>query len=58
MRRYEPDGLLSYDSGDYVDGESGMTLKIRGNTSAWQLRKPYKIKLQKKADCCAVAIKI
>ncbi len=50
VRRYEPDGLLSYDSGDYMDGESGMTLKIRGNTSAWQLRKPYKIKLQKKAD--------
>lgn len=41
-----------YDSGDYKDNESGMTIKVRGNTSAFkdEIRKPYKIKLQKKAD--------
>lgn len=39
-----------FNSGDYVKGESGMTIKIRGNTSAWDDKKPYKIKLQKKAD--------
>lgn len=43
------DSLL-FDSGDYEEGISGMTLKIRGNTSARQPKKPYKIKLQKKAD--------
>lgn len=48
--RYEPDGTVSFDSGDYVKGSTGMTLKIRGNTSAYQGRKPYKIKLQAKAD--------
>ncbi|MCM1020661.1 MAG: CotH kinase family protein [Muribaculum sp.] len=48
--RYEPNGEVSFDSEDYVKGETGMTIKIRGNTSAYQSRKPYKIKLQSKAD--------
>ena len=39
-----------YDSGDYEKGKSGMTFKIRGNTSGKADKKPYKIKLQKKAD--------
>lgn len=39
-----------YDSGDYEKGKSGMTFKIRGNTSGKSDKKPYKIKLQKKAD--------
>ncbi len=39
-----------YDSGDYEKDKSGMTIKIRGNSSAYQPKKPYKIKLQKKAD--------
>ena len=39
-----------YESGDYVKGESGMTVRIRGNTSAYLPKKPYKVKLQKKAD--------
>lgn len=39
-----------YESGDYVKGESGMTLKVRGNTSAYKVKKSFKIKLQKKAD--------
>lgn len=41
----------AYDSGEYVNGESGMKIKIRGNSSALATRKnPFKIKLQKKAD--------
>lgn len=43
-------GLISYDSGEYEKGISGMTLKIHGNSSAYADKKPYKIKLQKKAD--------
>ncbi len=39
-----------YDSGDYLEDVSGMTIRIRGNTTAWAKKKPYKIKLQKKAD--------
>lgn len=40
-----------YDSGDYKSGESGLTIKIRGNTSAYfNPKKPYKLKLQKKED--------
>lgn len=41
---------LEYDSGNYEKGKSGMTVKIRGNTSAYTEKKPYKIKLQKKAN--------
>ncbi|MGN0202259.1 MAG: CotH kinase family protein [Candidatus Cryptobacteroides sp.] len=43
-------GKILYDSGEYVADESGMTIKIRGNTSAYSSQKPYKIKLQKKKD--------
>ena len=40
-----------YDSGDYEKNVGGMTIKVRGNTSAaTDEKKPYKIKLQKKAD--------
>ena len=39
-----------YDSGDYEKDVSGMTIKLRGNTSAYEPKKPYKIKLQKKFD--------
>jgi len=48
--RVSCDGKVLFDSGDYVENESGMTLKIRGNTSAYGKQKPYKIKLQKKHD--------
>ncbi len=42
---------MLYDSGEYSKDNSGMTVKIRGNTSAkHEKKKPYKIKLQKKAD--------
>ncbi len=43
-------GEVIYDSGEYVKKESGLTIKIRGNTSGKKPKKPYKIKLQKKAD--------
>jgi len=39
-----------YDSGEYENNVSGMTIKLRGNTSAYEAKKPYKIKLQKKFD--------
>ncbi len=43
-------GDTIYDSGDYEKDVSGMTIKIRGNSSAYLTKKSYKIKLQKKAD--------
>lgn len=43
-------GEILYDSGEYINKESGLTIKIRGNTSGNKLNKPYKLKLQKKAD--------
>lgn len=43
-------GEKLYDSGHYSDGISGMTIKIRGNSSAWEPKKPYRIKLQQPAD--------
>jgi len=39
-----------FDSGDYIKNESGLTIKLRGNTSAYGKKKPYKLKLQKEAD--------
>ena len=47
---YSPNGEIIYSSGEYVKKESGMTVKIRGNTSSYGEKKPYKIKLQKKGD--------
>ena len=44
------EGNVLFDSGEYHEEESGMTISIRGNTTAWGKKKPYKIKLQKKAD--------
>ena len=43
-------GTTLYDSGDYEKDVSGLTVKVRGNTSAIQKKTPYKLKLQKKAD--------
>jgi len=39
-----------YDSGEYEKDISGMTIKLRGNNSAYTPKKPYKIKLQSRAD--------
>lgn len=47
---FNPEGKKIYDSGEYVKNESGMTIKVRGNTSARYAKKPYKIKLEKKGD--------
>ena len=45
-----------YDSGEYDEGaKKGMTIKIRGNTSAYSAKKPYKIKLQKEAKADLLA---
>ncbi|MDE7396752.1 MAG: CotH kinase family protein, partial [Muribaculum sp.] len=50
VRVLQPDGSVAYDSGEYEKSKSGMTVKVRGNTSAYTPKKPYKIKLQKKTD--------
>lgn len=40
-----------YRSGPYVEDQSGITIRVRGNTTAANQNKfPYKVKLQKKAD--------
>ena len=44
------DGACVYDSGDYADGGGGMTIRIRGNSSAYHGKKPFKVKLGTKAD--------
>ncbi len=41
---------VMYDSGYFEKDVSGMTIKLRGNKSAYDVKKPYKIKLQKKFD--------
>lgn len=48
-------GDTIYDSGGYENKKSGLTIKVRGNTSAtasgyYGEKKPYKLKLQKSAD--------
>ncbi len=43
-------GDTLYDSGDYVQGEAGVRIKIRGNSTATFEQKPYRLKLSKKAD--------
>ena len=43
-------GQQLYDSGEYVESFSGMTISLRGNSSAYYSKKPYKIKLSEKAD--------
>lgn len=50
VRIIEPDGTVTFDSGEYAKKASGMTVKVRGNTSAYTPKKPYKIKLEKKGD--------
>lgn len=39
-----------YDSGEYISKTSGLMIKVRGNTSAYNPIIPYKLKLQRKAD--------
>ena len=47
------DGSIIYNSGEYIEKKSGLTIKLRGNSSFNGEKKPYKIKLQKKADLLA-----
>lgn len=39
-----------YDSGEYENDKSGITIRVRGNTSAGYDKKSFKIKLQKSCD--------
>ena len=41
------DDATLFDSGDYNKDVSGMTIKLRGNSSPYFDKKPFKIKLQK-----------
>lgn len=42
---------IIFDSGEYEEDFSGITIRIRGNSSAYLFsKKPYKIKLEKKYD--------
>lgn len=50
LRLWSPEGTLRYDSGDYIENKNGATFKVRGNWSGRRLQKPYKVKLQRKAD--------
>ena len=43
-------GECVYDSEDYIADSCGMRIKIRGNTSAYEPKKSFKVKLEKKAD--------
>ena len=50
MQIYRGDTLW-YDSGEYLEDESGIKIKHRGNTSAYYYdNKPFKLSLQKKAN--------
>ena len=57
MRIISGKGVVGYESGEYVNKQSGLTIKIRGNTSVDLAGKSsYKIKLQKKADLLATLL--
>ena len=43
-------GDTLFDSGEYASGSAGMTIRVRGNSSAWSVKHPFKIKLQRKGD--------
>lgn len=48
--RISEGGKVVYNSGEYRDGVSGMRIKVRGNSSAYPPKKPYRVKLTHKAD--------
>lgn len=57
MQIIDSSGSLVYESGDYEKGASGLTIKLRGNTSVdLEGKSSYKLKLQKKADLLAPLI--
>lgn len=41
---------ILYESGEYKENKSGAKINVRGNTSSSNPQKPYKLKLEKKAD--------
>lgn len=43
-------GKTLYDSGDYEEDKRGMRIKVRGNSSAWEPKKSYKIDLEQPVD--------
>lgn len=43
-------GDTLFDSGEYARDSAGMTIRVRGNSSAWSIKHPFKIKLQRKGD--------
>ena len=43
-------GDTLYNSGPYVKDSTGMRVRIRGNSSAWTPKRPYKVKLERRAD--------
>lgn len=43
---------IRYDSGEY-SAANGLTIALRGNSSAYSPKKPYKLKLRRKADLLA-----
>ena len=56
VKIYDASNNVVYDSSEDLTGEkqfSGAKMKIRGNTSAYGVKKPYKIKLSKKCDLLA-----
>lgn len=57
MKIFAGNGSLVYESGEYSKKKSGLTIKLRGNTSVFLTGKSsYKLKLQKKADLLAPLI--
>lgn len=43
-------GKVLYESGNYDKNNNGLKISVRGNGSAKEEKKPYKLKLEKKAD--------
>lgn len=57
MQIIDTSGNVVYESGDYKKDASGLTIKLRGNTSVdLDGKSSYKLKLQKKADLLAPLI--
>jgi len=51
LTMYATDGTVTYESGEYQKNASGMTIKVRGNTSAFWLKRPSKSNCRKRQTC-------
>ena len=49
------EGDTIFDSGDYVDKKSGMTVKFRGNSSSAVDKKALRLNCRRRATCLAAA---